>query len=285
MNDTTKNRQRDAYTFANINMLGRCNCDCFFCLGKDIPELLQQHDQRAVHFSKWRNWWAFLRRCYDEGVFKLYVTGQNTDSLQYIYLQELIDFLHRQRFQVGLRTNGYLASKRLAVINSTDLSVGYSIHSINPSTVRSILGRSDIPNWNVLLTETERPRVQIVVNRFNKAEFWPLLEYIAGFNKVRYIQVRRICSDTREAELTPDIEAHDRLHDEVRQLYPLKKTIYGNAEVYDIYGKEVVFWRTVKTRVNSLNYFTDGTVSDQYFVVEGYQKNCQHERQLACQPT
>jgi hypothetical protein len=162
----------------------------------------------------------------------------------------------------------------MSVINSTDLSVGYSIHSVNPSTVRSILGRSDIPNWHMILTETERPRVQIVVNRFNKGEFWPLLEYIAGFNKVRYIQVRRICSDTREAELMPDIEAHDRLHDEVRQLYPLKERIYGNCEVYSIYGKDICFWRTVKTSVNSLNYFTDGTVSDQYFVVEGYCKHC-----------
>ena len=93
-------------------------------MGKDIPELLQGHDQRDIHFVWWRNWWPFLRKCYDENVKKLYVTGQNTDSLQYVHLQDLIDFLHRQQFQVGLRTNGYLAAKRLAVINSTDLSVG-----------------------------------------------------------------------------------------------------------------------------------------------------------------
>ena len=122
--DTTKNRNRDPYSFANINLLGKCNCNCFFCLGKDIPELLQGHDQRDIHFVWWRNWWPFLRKCYDENVKKLYVTGQNTDSLQYVHLQDLIDFLHRQQFQVGLRTNGYLAAKRLAVINSTDLSVG-----------------------------------------------------------------------------------------------------------------------------------------------------------------
>ena len=41
----------------------------------------------------------------------------------------------------------------------------------------------------------------------------------------------------------------------------------------NIYDKPVVFWRTIKTSVNSLNYFTDGTVSDEYFVVEGYLKN------------
>ncbi len=162
----------------------------------------------------------------------------------------------------------------MAVINSTDLSVGYSIHSLVPATVRAILGRYDIPDWDLLLTVTQRPRVQIVVNRYNEDEFWSLLDFIVRYEKVRYIQVRRVCSDTREAELTPDIQAHDRIHEWVRQRQPLKKVIYGNAEVYDICGKEVVFWRTTQTTVNSLNYFTDGTISDEYFVVEGYKKNC-----------
>jgi hypothetical protein len=30
---------------------------------------------------------------------------------------------------------------------------------------------------------------------------------------------------------------------------------------------------TVRTSVNNYNYFTDGTVSDEYFVIEGYLKN------------
>jgi hypothetical protein len=37
-------------------------------------------------------------------------------------------------------------------------------------------------------------------------------------------------------------------------------------------GKKVSIWRTVGTSVNSLNYFTDGTLSNQYFVIEGYSK-------------
>ena len=45
------------------------------------------------------------------------------------------------------------------------------------------------------------------------------------------------------------------------------------AEQYNLYGKEVNFWRTVETTCNSLNYFTDGTCSSEYFIVEGYLKN------------
>jgi len=42
------------------------------------------------------------------------------------------------------------------------------------------------------------------------------------------------------------------------------------AEIYDVYGQDVVFWRTIKTSANSINYFTDGTISEKYFIIEGY---------------
>ena len=45
------------------------------------------------------------------------------------------------------------------------------------------------------------------------------------------------------------------------------------AEIFNVYGKDVSFWSTVETSVNSLNYFTDGVCSDEYFIVEGYLKN------------
>lgn len=44
------------------------------------------------------------------------------------------------------------------------------------------------------------------------------------------------------------------------------------ADQYNLFGKEINFWRTVETNINSLNYFTDGTCSDEYFIVEGYLK-------------
>ena len=37
----TKNRNRKEYSFANINLLGNCNANCYFCLGKDIQEELK----------------------------------------------------------------------------------------------------------------------------------------------------------------------------------------------------------------------------------------------------
>jgi len=270
--NTAKNRERDPYSFANINLLGRCNIDCFFCLGKDIKDLLGKHDQTAVHFSAWQRFGEFLARCRAEGVDRIYVTGQNTDSLLYRHLDALVDHLHAEGFRVGLRTNGYEAAGHLDTINKCDLSAGYSIHSLDPMTTRMIVGRRDLPDWERIIPMTARPRISIVLNRCNEASFFPLLRFAARFPNVRYVQVRRVSTDTRADLLAPDIAAYERVYTQVSAIFPLQRKFAGDAEVYDIYGKDVVFWRTVRTTVNSLNYFTDGTVSDLYFVVEGYLK-------------
>lgn len=271
--NVVKNRNRDPFSFANINLLGKCNCSCFFCLGEDIHNELEGQNQLAVHFGEWKNFNHFLKKCQDNNVKKLYITGQNTDSLMYHYLEELIDYLHYHNFDVGLRTNGYLAEEKMSIINKTDLSVGYSIHSLHPVTTNMIVGRSDMPRWDYILRLTERPRVQIVVNRCNKHEFFDILKYLQHYPRIRYIQARRVSTDTRLELLAPDIAAYEELYTQVSQIFPLKEKIFGDAEVYTIYGQDVVFWRTVKTTANSLNYFTDGTVSEEYFVVEGYLKN------------
>ena len=135
------------------------------------------------------------------------------------------------------------------------------------------MGRRDRPDWETILPATEHPRVSIVLNRCNRFEFWELLRYLRKFTNVRYIQVRRVSTDTRVEELTPDMIAYEEVYTQVRQIFPIKATLWGDADVFDIYGMDVVFWRTVKTSVNSFNYFTDGTCSQEYFVVEGYLKN------------
>lgn len=270
--NTEKNRNRDSYSFANINLLGKCNVDCFFCLGKDIKEELKPHNQCKVHFSKWQNFDKFLDLCKKENVRKLYVTGQNTDSLVYSYIEFLVRYLHDKGFLVGLRTNGYNALEHMKTINKCDLSIGYSIHSLSPITNRMIMRRKDIPDWDTILRNTKNPRVSIVLNRCNQHELFKILEFLKNYPNIRYVQIRRVSTDTRVEELTPDMVAYEQVYSQIRNIFPLVKTLWADAEIYDIFGMEVVFWRTTKTSVNSLNYFTDGTISDMYFVVEGYKK-------------
>jgi sulfatase maturation enzyme AslB (radical SAM superfamily) len=272
--NTAKNRNREPYSFANINLLGKCNVDCFFCLGKDLTEELKPHNQLKLKVPALPNLREFLELCRKEKVTKLYVTGQNTDSLLYDDLEELVRHLHAMGFLVGLRTNGYLATRRMELINRCDLSIGYSIHSLNPVTNKMIMGRSGLPDWDAIIPATRNPRVSIVLNRCNEFEFFDILKYTALFKNIRYVQVRRPSTDTRQALLVPDMAAYERVYTQVANVFgPPKDRLWVDAEVYEIYGQDVVFWRTTKTSVNSLNYFTDGTISDMYFVVEGYLRN------------
>ena len=46
--EIVKNRNRNAYTFANINLLGHCNANCYFCLGKDIAEIKRDTTKKQI---------------------------------------------------------------------------------------------------------------------------------------------------------------------------------------------------------------------------------------------
>jgi len=272
MNIINKNRQREKYSFANINLLGKCNADCYFCLGKDIKNHLEKENQLTIHFSKWKNFQKFLNKCKEVNVKKLYITGQTADGLQYVFLSELVDYLQQCGFIVGLRTNGLLALKKMDIIRKMKGEIGYSIHSLNPETNYKIMKVKYIPNWDKIIPMSgKNVRISIVLNRYNINEFYQLVKYISTFDNVKYIQVRRISTDTRLSELKKDIILYENFYKEFASKHRQVGT-FCLAQQYILYGKEINFWRTTATSVNSLNYFTDGTVSDEYFIIEGYLK-------------
>lgn len=268
-----KNRVREDYSFANINLLGKCNADCYFCLGKDIISKLEGKNQLNTHYSRWKNFDYFLNQCKVNNIKKLYMTGQTADGLQYKYLDELVDYLQDDDFLVGVRTNGYLAMQKIDTIKKMKGGIGYSIHSLNPKTNKIIMGRIDLPDWDAIIPLSgKNVRVSIVLNRYNIHEFYPLCEYISKFDNVRYLQIRRISTDTRFEELKEDIKLYENFLKKFESENEQKGEFFL-APRFELFEKEIVFWRTVETSTNSLNYFTDGTCSNEYFIVEGYLKH------------
>jgi MoaA/NifB/PqqE/SkfB family radical SAM enzyme len=280
-----KNRDRMRPTFANINLLGKCNADCYFCLGKDISEELKGQNQLSTHFSEWEDFIPFLNACKANNILKLYITGQNTDSLLYEYLEELIQHLKMRGFYVGLRTNGILAKEKMHIIQTCNDEIGYTIHSLHPEIAGNIMHYTGEPiDWSWVLTNTpDNSRMSMVVNRLNvsscfRNEIIAIAKYLAPFKKVKYLQVRRVSTDTREAQLKPDQELYARCFKWLTEEYQdSRKENYYGAHIYHIAGIDVVLWPTVQTCIDSWNYFTDGTFSKEYFVVEGYLKNKSYE--------
>jgi MoaA/NifB/PqqE/SkfB family radical SAM enzyme len=271
-----KNRERERYSFANINLLGKCNLDCYFCLGKDLEAEFSKYDQLRTPFPEWKNFSEYLRRLKQEEIKKVYITGQNCDSLQYRHLDALVDHLHREGFFVGIRTNGLLATRRMDLVNRLD-SVGYTIHTRDPEVHHRIVGARHIPDWDAILSRTvPHHRVSIVVNRHNASEVLPLVAYLAP-SRAAYVQLRRISTDTRFAQLRPDMELYEALYRHIKRSFPLLREFH-KAEIFDVYGKETVLWRTIATSVNSMNYYTNGVINDEYFIIEGYLKHAPPEK-------
>lgn len=270
-----KNREREKYTFANINLLGKCNADCYFCLGKDISKQLKGKNQLSIHYSEWKSFDLFLDKCTKNNISKLYITGQTADGLQYKYLSDIIIFLQSNGFSVGIRTNGYLAELKMDCIHLMKDEIAYSIHTLKPEVNKKIMGKSYLPNWDKIIPMSgDNVRVSIVINRYNVGEFDSLAKYISKFNNVKYVQIRRISTDTRYDLLSKDIKLYEDFYKGIAEKYKNSRIDdFYKAQRYMIYGKEFDFWRTVETSINSLNYFTDGTCSDEYFIVEGYLKN------------
>jgi len=273
MNIFEKNYNRDMPSFANINLLGTCNIDCYFCLGKDLPEHFKLNDYTNVHFEEWKNFDKFLEFCQRHGVNRIYLTGQNTDPTLYQHLKELIDFLQNTlHFEVGVRTNGYGAIGHLDTFNSCVRTIGYSLMSLDHNINHKITGVYEMPDWEYLIPRTKNCRVSIVVNRYNYIELMDMLKFLGRFDNLKYIQLRRVSTDTRKEELKLDAEIFEQVYKTFRENFghQFRKKSYHGAEIVDLFGKEITFWRTVKTNVNSFNYYTDGIFTDEYFIIEGY---------------
>lgn len=133
--------------------------------------------------------------------------------------------------------------------------------------------RQDIPEWErIIPLSGPNTRISIVLNRYNVPEIPLIIEFLSSFENVKYIQLRRISTDTRLDLLEKDIELFEEFYN-----YYSKKWFgidtFSGAPVYAYKGKEISFWRTVETTTNSINYFTNGVISDEYFIVEGYLKH------------
>lgn len=264
-----KNRNREKPTFANINLQGPCNLKCYFCIGCDFQSKIDDN-YLNTHFTEWKNLDEYLMLLKRDGINKIYLTGQNTDPLLYKYLDELIEYLEMAGFTVGVRTNGLVANGKMEAINKLNGTISFSIHSLNPDTNELITGSRTIPNFKELDEKVKVPyRIAIVVNRYNFEEIEDMINELSKLKKLRYIQLRGIATDNNYDIYKEDIMLFNKLSEYFSKKYS-KTREYYTSKIYNISNVEVSMWKTIDTTINSYNYFTDGVISDNYFIVEGY---------------
>jgi molybdenum cofactor biosynthesis enzyme MoaA len=256
------------FDFANIDLIGPCHYKCFYCLG-NLTQI--NGNYLKSHFDCWQGFEGFLYKLQENNVKQIYLTGHNTDPLQYKHLDPLVDYLQAGGFRVGLRTNGLLARIRMSTINKLDTcmgdAVGYSMLSLNADTTLKIAGREDVPVWSDILSETKVPyRCSIVINRYNASEIGEMLEFLSQFSP-EYVQLRKVYSDDRHArKLKADRDAFENIRQHYESNAWAIEFFANNIVIKEMYPFPLDLWRMEDCTMDTLTYFVNGTSTEFYFV-------------------
>lgn len=253
--------------YGEILFVGQCNFKCFYCLGHEMHESTK-YNTLNTHFQNWPNFNKWLNDLHNNNVKKIYLSSTNSEPLLYEYLSELIDYLQDIGFDVGIRTNGSLDT---SVCSKCKEEVSLSLQSLNPDTFQKITNVSLSFDFlkNLSKIKSDNIRVSIVINRYNYKEIFDILDQLKDYN-LRYVQLRQ-CYKYYETDIQPDIDAFNYVLNKLKTF-----TIKGNFNesiIYDVYGLSVSVWETVfkKESISSSNYWTNGVITNNNLLVEGYE--------------
>ena len=253
--------------YGEILFVGQCNLKCFYCLGHEMHESTKCNTLNT-YFKDWPHFNEWINKLLENNVQKIYLSSTNSEPLLYSYLSELIDYLQDLGFKVGIRTN---ASLDTSVCSKCKEEVSLSLQSLNPETFKKI---AEVPlNFdfleNLRKIDNDNIRVTIVVNRYNYLEIFDMLNKLKDFN-LRYVQLRQ-CYKYYDVDITPDIDAFKYVINLLKR-YPIKGN-FNESIIYDVNGLSVSVWETVfkKESISSSNYWTNGVITDNNLLVEGYE--------------
>lgn len=253
--------------YGEILFVGQCNFKCFYCLGHEMPDSTK-YNTLNTHFQEWPNFGKWLYKLQRHDVKTIYLSSTNSEPLLYTYLSELIDFLQELGFKVGIRTN---ASLDTLVCDKCKEEISLSLQSLNPDTFEKITGVpltfDFLKNLNQLTSDNIR--VSIVVNRYNYNEIFDMLHQLKKYN-LRYVQLRQ-CYKYYETDIQLDIDAFNFVVKKLK-IYPIKGN-FNESIIYDVDGLAVSVWETVfkKSSISSSNYWTNGVITNNNLLVEGYE--------------
>ncbi|MCI9435488.1 MAG: radical SAM protein [Bacilli bacterium] len=265
--------------YGEILFLGECNYNCYYCLKHEMKKLqIKKESHLKVHFSKWKNFEKYIQELHKKNIKKIYLSSTCTDPLLYKYLEELVIFLQKESFKVGLRSNGCLSIEKFDVIRKFDAGISFSINSFDKNVNEAITGNQFIPDFEKLFKKMESEniniRVSIVVNRYNYKEIPNIILILLKHSKIiKYIQLRKMYKYYGQLE-NEEKYSYEYIKQWVQKNGIFKKKYYDSG-VYDYNGMEISLWENVFNieNIQSINYFTNGLISDYNLLIPIYEED------------
>jgi MoaA/NifB/PqqE/SkfB family radical SAM enzyme len=259
--------------YGEIFFLGKCNQKCFYCLGNEMPKASQQ-DWLTTPFTHFLDFFRFIDILRYRDIDEVYLSSVNTEPLLYKYRKQLVEYLHKKGFKVGIRTNGTIYDD---LLKELDGEISISINSFNDETNKKICGRKSPYETVKKILDNLRGlgktvRISVLINKYNVDEFDDMLNKLKDYSDViDYIQIRRWYTLHDTADNTP----YDNCVQFIKDNYKHVGNFY-ESDIYETeHGVKVSLWNTVfkKESVQSVNYFPDGKISDYNLLIPIYEEN------------
>ena len=238
--------------FANILFAGPCNRACPFCIGKAMPDRVNQNNLDVFPPS---NIGAFVHEINRLCIRQIVFTGTTTDPQLYRHESALLAFL-RERVTTGaqysVHTNGVLALRKIDIFNQYDKAC-ISFPSFIPGIYEKMMGSRRVPDLEEIVARSAIPvKVSCVVNEHNLGQIDAFLLQSRRIG-VKRLVLRKLYGERRKWPILAGA--------------PVKR-YYRNNPVYDLDGMEVTYWDFDESTSASINLFSDGTIGTSYLLTE-----------------
>lgn len=265
------------YDYGEIYFIGKCNYKCYYCICNEMKKLKENAMiYNEKHFSEWPKFDSFLNKLKTNNCKTIFLSSTNSEPLLYKYIDELVDYLRDKGFELGIRTNGTIITKKFDLFKKLDGEISISLNSLNADTNKLIAGSTLIPDWKTIFDYFNQnnimARVSIVIVKENCREIEEILDFLSKQKCISYVQIRK-----RYSYYNKDDSATDEYFDCVKKFIEKnsqKVSNYFESPIYKYKNLSVSMWFDVfkKESLNTLNYFNDGVLTENNLLVEAYEE-------------
>ena len=269
-------------TYGEINFVGKCRYNCFYCLSNQMDQLRKDTvsgpDHMSTHFSEWKGFGEYTNKLKERGLKKIFLSSTNTDPLDYKYFGDLVSYLQDDLgFSIGIRTSGYLLGNNIDPVSRMKNEISFSINSFDRNTFKKITGSDQFVDTDAIFNfiekygEERNIRVSIVITKYNVEDANKLIDEIRDRKlKVRYVQLRKVYR-----RVPIDGDENQMIFDRIKKDFSSKYRKVGGyfeSDMFDVNGVTVSFWEDVFCikNVKSVNYWINGVETENSLLVDGY---------------
>lgn len=246
--------------FANIHFSGKCNRNCYFCIGQFMQALEPFNNLNKENLDGFDD---FIIKCKEYKITEVALTGSNTDPLLYRFIPSLKDKLGRsldlQMFRIT--TNGVKVLNNLETWNLFDFA-SITFCSFDETINQKMMGGVPV-NIREIIKQTKFDfRINILLSSYNIINN----DLMATIDKLIDAGTKKI--NLREPYGQPNMRSSLNKFLQKNKLTFTHKILGNDALTYR--GCEICYWDVHYTEVESVNLYANGRVSNDYPITRGH---------------